>query len=184
MVRVVVTHGRERFRKPVFSFPVKVGLRGEHAMVVTRRSPYLTKGAFGHQAVVSDSVPEGTADSAGVGSSVEDCAHYFNLARSSITVFAKVAVETQRTIIASLSQALLLQKVNGKNRCMAAVAAAECERPAFQIRDGRNGAASDRNDLGHPAQVGIAHGDRTTGVAAPLIRLKVSEVCVPRNIDM
>src|SRR5882757_8460237 len=103
-------------------------------MIVGRRRPYLTKAAFGHQALVAHSVPEGAADSAGVGSPVEDGAHHFHFAGPDITMFAYVAVEAQRPVVASLAQALLLQKVDGKNRCVPAVSAAKRERPIFQIR--------------------------------------------------
>src|ERR1700736_2200485 len=98
-------------------------------MTVCRRGPYLTKAAFGHQALVAHSVPEGAADSAGVGSPVEDGAHHFHFAGPGITMFTDVAVEAQRPIIPSLAQALLLQKVNGKNRGLSAVSAAQRERP-------------------------------------------------------
>ena len=71
---------------------------------------------------------------------------------------------------------------------MSAVSAAQCERAIFQIRifqigERRNRTSDNCDDLGHPAEIGIAHGDRSAGVAAPLIRLQVSKVCIPCNID-
>src|SRR5215212_7324849 len=108
MVRVVVAHRGERFRKPVFSFAVEAGSRGEHAMVVPRRRPYFAKGAFRHEVFMPHRVPEGAAYRARIGSPVQDGAHNFNFAGSRIAMFADVAVETQRTIIASLSHGLLL----------------------------------------------------------------------------
>src|ERR1700704_4894796 len=139
-------------------------------MIVGWRGPYLTKTALGHEALVAHSTPKRTADGAGVGSPVQDGSHYFNFAGPCITMFAQVAVKAQRLVVASFAHALLLQEVNGKNRRVSAVSATERERPILQIRDRRNWATGDRHDLGHPAQIGIAHGDRTTGVAAPLIR--------------
>jgi hypothetical protein len=68
------------------------------------------------------------------------------------------------------------KKVNGKNRCVSAVLAAKRQRPIFQICDHSNGASDDRYDFGHPAEIGVAHGDRTTGMAAPLIGLQVGKV--------
>src|SRR5829696_2772711 len=108
MVRVVVVHRRECFREPVFSFAVEIRSRGKHAMVVSRRRPYLAKGAFRHEMFVAHGIPKGAAYRAGIGSPIEDGAHNFNFAGSCITMFADVAVETQRTIIASLSHGLLL----------------------------------------------------------------------------
>src|SRR5215207_1724241 len=107
MVRVVVAHRGERFCKPVFSFAVEVRSRGKHAMVVSRRRPYLAKGAFRHEMFLAHGVPEGAPYRAGIGSPVEDGAHNFNFAGSRIAMFAEVGVETQRAIIDSLSHALL-----------------------------------------------------------------------------
>src|ERR1700693_5746997 len=152
-------------------------------MVVWRRGPYLTQAAFGHQALAANRVPEGAADCAGVGPPVEDGAHHFNFAGPGITMFAYIAVEAQRAVVPALAHTLLLQKVNGQNSCVSAVSAAKCEGSIFQIGEPRNGASGDRDDLGHPAEIGVAHGDRTTGMAAPLIGLQVGKVCVPGNID-
>src|SRR6266496_1928440 len=183
MNRVVVVHGQERFSKPVLLFEAEVRPRGEHAMIVGRRGPYLTKAAFGHQALVLHSVPEGAADSAGVGPAVEDGAHHFHFAGPGIAMFAYIAVEAQRSVVRSLAEALLLQEMNGKNRCVSAVPAAKRESTVSYIRERRNGGSGDGDDLGHPAEIGVAHGDRTTGMAAPLIRLEVGQVCVPGDID-
>ena len=66
---------------------------------------------------------------------------------------------------------------------MSAVPAANCERSIFQIGERRNGTSAHRDDLCHPAEIGVAHGNRAAGVAAPLIRLQVSKVRIPCNID-
>ena len=118
---------------------IEVRPRREHAMIVCRRGPYLAKAAFGHQALVAHSIPEGASDSAGLGSPIEYSADHFHFAGPGITMFAHVAVEAQRPIVPSLAHALLLQKVNGKNRRMAAVTAAKRERSIFQIGERRNG---------------------------------------------
>src|SRR5438093_85253 len=81
------------------------------------------------------------------------------------------AVEAQRPVVPALAHALLLQKVNGQNSCVSAVSAAKCERPIFQIGERRNGTSANCDDLCHPAEIGVAHGNRAAGVAAPLIRL-------------
>ena len=88
MNRVVVTHRRERFGEPALPFWIEIGPRREHAMVVRRRRPYLAKAAFGHQVLAPHRIPEGTADCARIGSSVEDGAHHFHFARPGITMFA------------------------------------------------------------------------------------------------
>src|SRR5258706_6953059 len=129
----------------------EVRSRREHAMVVRRRRPYLTKAAFGHQAPVAHSIPNRAADSAGVGSPVQDGSHYFNFAGPCITMLTYVAVKAQGLVVASFAHALLLQKVNGKNRSVSAVSATERERPILQIRERRSWATIDRHDLGHPA---------------------------------
>src|SRR5437660_678143 len=183
MSRVVVVHGCERVGEPALPLWVEIGPCREHAMVVCRRGPYLTKAAFGHEALVAHSVPEGAADSAGVGPPVEDGAHHFHFAGPRITMFADIAVEAQRPVVPALAHALLLQKVNGQNSCVSAVSAAKCERPIFQIGERRNGTSANCDDLCHPAEIGVAHGNRAAGVAAPLIRLQVSKVCIPCNVD-
>src|SRR5262249_47470723 len=115
MNRVVVAHPGERVRESTLPLRVEIGPRREHAMIVARRGPYLTKAAFGHQALAAHSVPEWATDRAGIGSPVEDCAHDFNFAGPGITMFAHVAVEAQRTIVSAFAHALLLQEVNGQN---------------------------------------------------------------------
>src|SRR6266550_3188789 len=119
-------------------FKVEIGACCEHAMIVGWRGPYLTKAAFGHEALVAHSIPKRAADSAGIGSPVQDGSHYFNFAGPCITVFAQVAVKAQRLVVASFVHALLLQEINGKNRRVSAVSAAERERPILQIRHRRN----------------------------------------------
>ena len=169
MSRVVITHSKERFNKSIFLFTIKVRPGCEHAVVVRWRGPDLSKPTFRNEAFVAHSGPERTADSARVGSPVEDGPNHFHLAGPGVTMFAQVAVETQRPVVPSLLHALLLQKVNGQNRCVATVAAADRERPVLQIREGSNRASGNRNDLRHPIQIRIAHGDRTTHMSAPLI---------------
>src|SRR5258707_10605501 len=105
-------------------FKVEIRACCEHAMIVGWRGPYLTKAAFGHQALVLYSIPKRAADSAGVGSPVQDGSHYFNFAGPCITMLTYVAVKAQGLVVASFAHALLLQKVNGKNRCVSAVSAA------------------------------------------------------------
>ena len=73
--------------------------------------------------------------------------------------------------------------MNGQNRCVSAVPAAKRERSIFQIGERGNRTSANRDDLGHPAEIGVAHGNRAAGVAAPLIGLQVSKVCIPCNID-
>jgi hypothetical protein len=42
-----------------------------------------------------------------------------------------IAVKPERLVVLPLTQALLLQKVNGKNRCVPTVSAAKRERETF-----------------------------------------------------
>src|SRR5580700_4797446 len=146
MNRIVVTHRRECVGKLPLPLRVEIGPRCEHAMVVRRRGPYLPKAAFGHQAFAANRVPEGAADCAGVGSSIEDGAHYFNFAGPGITMFAYVTVEAQRAVVPALAHALLLQKVNGQNRCVSAVSAAQRERSIFYISERRNRTSANGDD--------------------------------------
>jgi len=78
-----------------------------------------------------------------------------------------VAVEAQRavvTVVTVLAHALLLQKVNGQNSRVSGFSAAKCERTIFHIGKRRNGTFSGGDDLCHPAEIGVAHGDRATGM--------------------
>src|SRR5690349_3606019 len=120
-------------------------------MVVCGRGPYLAETALGHEAFVSHRIPEWTADGSGVGSPIEHGAHYFDFTGSGITVLANVAVETQRLVVGPLAHALLLQKVNGKNRGVSTIATAKRERSTLQIRERRDRTSGNCNDLGHPA---------------------------------
>src|SRR3954453_17175420 len=73
--------------------------------------------------------------------------------------------------------------MNRQNSCVSAVPAAKCERSIFQIRERSDGTSRGCHDLCHPAEIGVAHRDRTTGMAAPLIGLQVGKVCIPGDID-
>src|SRR6516225_6551825 len=105
MDRVVVAHRRECFGEPSLRLRVKIGPRREHAMVICRRRPYLTKAAFGHQALAANSLPEGAADCARIGSPIEDGTHHFNFAGPGITMFAYVAVEAKGAVVPALLHA-------------------------------------------------------------------------------
>src|SRR5262245_42656752 len=98
-------------------------------------------------------------------------------------MLADVAVEAQRAVVRSLTHALLLQKMNGQNGCVSAVPAAKRKCSIFQIGERGNWTAGDRDDLRHPAQIGVAHGNRAAAMAAPFIGLQVSEVRVPGDVD-
>src|SRR5579864_4068433 len=108
MNRVVVAHRGKGFRKSTLLLWVKIGPGREHAMVVGRRGPYLTKAAFGHEALAANRVPERAADCAGIGSPVEDGAHHFHFAGPGIAMLAEIAVESQREVVPTLDHALLL----------------------------------------------------------------------------
>src|SRR5215472_14690975 len=98
-------------------------------MVICRRGPYLAQGAFGSQTLAAHGVPERASDGARVRPPVENGPYHFHLAGPGIAMFAHIAVEAQRAVVSALTHALLLQKVNGKNRCVSAVAAAEGKGP-------------------------------------------------------
>src|SRR5436305_2720573 len=66
---------------------------------------------------------------------------------------------------------------------MAAVAAAERERAVLEIGKLRYRSPGDGDDLGHPAHIRIAHGDRSATVVAPGIGLDKSEVRIPADVD-
>src|SRR3954462_9018902 len=123
MDRIVVAHRGKRVHEPALQFAVEVRSRGEHAVIVGRRGPNLTKTAFRHQAFVPHRIPEPVADSARIGTPVEDGAHHFHFAGPGVTMFAYVAIEAKRPVVDSLAHALLLQKMNGKDRGVSAVAA-------------------------------------------------------------
>jgi hypothetical protein len=66
---------------------------------------------------------------------------------------------------------------------MAAVAAAESERSSPDIGERGDRPPSDSDDLGHPADISIAHRDRSTTLVAPGIGLEKSEVRIPSDVD-
>src|SRR5438270_5567683 len=122
-------------------------------MVVSRRGPYLTKAAFGNQALVAHRVPERAAERARIRSPVEDGPHHFHFAGTGVTMFADVTVEAQGPVVPCLTHSLLLQKVNGKNRCVPAVSAPYRARAIFQLRERSNRPPGPRYVPAHPAQI-------------------------------
>src|SRR2546430_2260141 len=87
-------------------------------------------------------------------------------------------------IFRALSHSLLLQKVNGQNSRVSAVSAAKRERSVLQVGQRGDRTSSDGNDLSHPAEIGVAHGDRAAAMTAPFFGLQVSEVGIPGDIDV
>src|SRR5712675_123477 len=67
---------------------------------------------------------------------------------------------------------------------MAAVAASERQGAVLEIRKRRHRAPGDRDDLGHPTHIRIAHRDRSAAVVAPGIGLDISEVRIPSDVDV
>ncbi len=98
-------------------------------------------------------------------------------------MLADVAVEAQRAVFSPLDQAFALQKVNRQYSGMAAVAAAERQRTISKSGERSDRAPTDCDDLGCPAEIGVAHGDRAAGMAAPHIGLQIREVGVPGDVD-
>src|SRR5262245_22896898 len=133
--------------------------------------------------LIAHGVPEWAADCTCIGPAVEDGANDFGLACPCVTVFAEVGVEAQRSVMFPLNQSLALQKINREDRRMAAVAAAERQGAVLQIGKRSDRPTGDRNDLGHPADIGIAHRDRSAMVVAPGIGLEVCEVRIPCDVD-
>src|SRR4249920_2451500 len=129
-------------------------------------------------------LPERAADRAGIGATVEDGANDVDLARAGIAVLADVAVEAQRAVVALPNEAFAFQKVNRQDRSMAAVAAAERQRAVPQIGERGDRPAAHRDDLGRPADIRIAHGNRPASVVAPRIGLQIREVGVPTDVDV
>src|SRR5215813_11018253 len=91
MNRIVKAHRCECLGEAVFQCCVEIRPRREHAVVICRRGPYLTKAAFGHQSLIVHGVPESDADGASVGTPVENGAYNLYFAGASVTVFAHVA---------------------------------------------------------------------------------------------
>src|SRR4051812_9436532 len=112
-------------------------------MVIFGRGPNFSKAAFRNQSFAANRAPEGTAYRTRIGSPVKNRAHHFHFAGPGITVLAYVAVKAQRTVFPSLADALLFQKVNGKNGCVSAVSASNRERSTLQIREIRNRPSAD-----------------------------------------
>jgi hypothetical protein len=98
-------------------------------------------------------------------------------------MLADVAVEAQAAVVPSLDQALLREKVNRQDRRVAAVAAAERQGAVAQIGELSDRTAADRDDLRRPGEIGVAHGNRSADMAAPLVGLQEGEVGVPGDVD-
>src|SRR5262249_48419723 len=97
-------------------------------------------------------------------------------------MLADIAVEPQSAVITPLAQAFALQKVNWKNGGMPAIAAAERQCAAFHVGQRRNRSATDGDDLRGPAEVGVAHRDRSAAMITPGVRLQIRQVGIPRDV--
>ena len=118
--------------------------------------------------------PKRAAYRASVGTAIEDCANDLGLARAGVTMLANVAVETKRAVVTSLYQAFALKKVNGKNRGVPAVAAAERQRAVCKIAN-----HSDRPPLTATILVvqprSVSHIDSMAGISALWTRRSTRE---------
>ena len=114
--------------------------------------------------------PKRAAYRASVGTAIEDCANDLGL----VTMLANVAVETKRAVVTSLYQAFALKKVNGKNRGVPAVAAAERQRAVCKIAN-----HSDRPPLTATILVvqprSVSHIDSMAGISALWTRRSTRE---------
>src|SRR5260370_36605162 len=66
---------------------------------------------------------------------------------------------------------------------MAAVAAAERQRTISKSGERGDRTPADRNDLGRPGEVGVAHGDRAAAMATPRVGLQIREAPIPCDGD-
>src|SRR5579863_4661207 len=151
--------------------------------MVRRRRPDLLQRACRRQALGLYRTPEWAADGPGIGPAVQDGPQHFHFAPACISVLADVAIEAQRAVLLALEQTVLLQEVYRQDRGMAAVTTAQRQRAISQIRQFPDRPPADGDDLSCPADVRVAHRQRTASVAAPLVGLQVSQVRVPRDIN-
>src|SRR5579871_1303049 len=180
---IIEAHTEQGFGKLLLQRRIQIGPGGEHAVIIWPRCPDFSERAFWHQTLVAHRIPERAADCAGIGATVEHCANDVGLARPGVAVLADVGVEAQRLVVFPFSQPLALQKVDRENCRMAAVAAAECKGTILEIGEAGYWPASYCDDLGHPAHIGIAHGDGSTTLVAPGIGLDKSEIGIPGDVD-
>src|SRR5215472_2915865 len=183
MARIVKAHPGERLGEPPLQLRLEIRPGREHAVIIRRRGPNLGQRPFRHEALLAHCLPEGAADRPGIGTAVENRAHDLDLASAGIAMLADIAVEAQGPVVLPLDQAFVLQEVNRQDRRMAAIAAAERERALLDITQPTDRAARRRHDLGHPAEIGIAHGDRPAGAPAPRLGLQKREIRVPADVD-
>ena len=138
-------------------------------MIEGRRRPSLAQRAFRHQALTAQRVPERAADCAGIGTAVKNRADDFRFARAGVAMLADIAVKAKGAVVSPLDQAFALQKVDRQDSSMPAVAAAERQRAASEIRNGIDRPPAHSDDLGGPAEIRVAHGNRPAAMLAPRI---------------
>src|SRR5690348_7517742 len=127
---------------------------------------------MGNEALALHRLPERAADRPGLGAAIEERAQDLGLARSGVAMLADVAVEAKGAVIAPFHQAFALQEVDRQDGGMSAVATAERQGAVPEIGERRHRTAADRDDLGLPAEIGVAHGNRPAAMLAPGIGLQ------------
>src|SRR5258708_4243724 len=64
-----------------------------------------------------------------------------------------------------------------------AVASAKRQSAICEVGNLSNWPAGDRDDLGCPADIGVAHGDRPATFVAPRLRLQICKVGIPGDVN-
>ena len=183
MAWIVVAHPGQRFGESLPQRRVKIGSSSEHAVIKRRRSPDFSQRALRHQVLSLQGLPERTANCAGISAAIEDRANDVGFTRAGITMFAKVAVEAQRTVLLSLEEAFSFQKINREDRGVTTVTTAQRQGAISKIGKPRDWPAANCDDLGFPTNVGVTHRQRMTAMVAPGVGLQIRKVRVPGYVN-
>jgi hypothetical protein len=123
------------------------------------------------------------SNSAGVRFAFDHCIENFNLASACVAVLSHIEVETNSRDVLRRIDAILFQKVEGKNRRLSRITAAERDPLTFEIAKALNTRFRTSNNFSSETDVYITHRQNPALTAGAAMNFDVGEICVPCDVD-
>src|SRR5262245_23114377 len=152
-------------------------------MAIFRRSPDSTHFRIVYEILREGPGPVLISDGAGVRFAFDDCVEDFDLAGAGVTVLSNVEIEANGRDVPRRIDAILFQKVEGKNSGLSRIAAAERDALTFEIAQSLNTRFRTGNNLTGETDVYVTHCQNPALTAGATVNFDVGEIRVPCDID-
>src|SRR5262245_9268426 len=152
-------------------------------MAIFRRSPDSNHFRIIYEILREGSGPVLISNGAGVRFAFDHCVEYFDLAGAGVTVLSHVEIETNGRDVLRRIDAILLQKVEGKNRGLSRIAAAERDPLTLEIAQALNTRLRTSDNFSSETNVHVTHRQNAALTAGAAMNFDVGEIRVPCDVD-